>query len=56
MARRSTGACPACSRHSVQPRQAVWEGLQSQGGQQLARIFFFYPIFFFYQLCLILVF
>jgi len=37
MARRSTGACPACSGHSVQPRRAVWEGLQSQGGLPRAR-------------------
>ena len=37
MARRSTGACPACSRHSVQPRQAVWEGLQGQSGPSRAR-------------------
>eukprot|EP00315_Gephyrocapsa_oceanica_P044508 CAMPEP_0185537130 /NCGR_PEP_ID=MMETSP1366-20130426/110287_1 /TAXON_ID=38817 /ORGANISM="Gephyrocapsa oceanica, Strain RCC1303" /LENGTH=144 /DNA_ID=CAMNT_0028148849 /DNA_START=218 /DNA_END=649 /DNA_ORIENTATION=- len=37
MARRSTGACPACSRHSVQPRQGVWEGLQGQRGPSRAR-------------------
>ena len=38
MARRSTGACPACSRHSVQPRQAVWEGLQGQSGPPRTRL------------------
>ena len=37
MARRSTGACPARSRHSVQPRQGVWEGRQGQGGPSRAR-------------------
>ena len=37
MARRSTGACSGCSRHSGQPRQAVWEGLQGQGGRNRAR-------------------
>eukprot|EP00315_Gephyrocapsa_oceanica_P032420 CAMPEP_0185407950 /NCGR_PEP_ID=MMETSP1365-20130426/1630_1 /TAXON_ID=38817 /ORGANISM="Gephyrocapsa oceanica, Strain RCC1303" /LENGTH=179 /DNA_ID=CAMNT_0028010413 /DNA_START=217 /DNA_END=754 /DNA_ORIENTATION=- len=37
MARRSTGACPACSRHSVQPRQGVWEGRQGQSGPSRAR-------------------
>ena len=37
MARRSTGACPACSRHSVQPRQAVWEGRKGRGGPSRAR-------------------
>ena len=37
MARRSTGACSACSRHSVQPRQGVWEGLQGQRGPSRAR-------------------
>ena len=34
---RSTGACPACSRHSVQPRQGVWEGRQGQSGPSRAR-------------------
>ena len=37
MARRSTGACPACSRHSVQPREGVWEGRQGQSGPFRAR-------------------
>ena len=37
MGRRSTGACPACSRHSVQPRQGVWEGRQGQSGPSRAR-------------------
>ena len=37
MARRSTGDCSACSRHSVQPRQGVWEGLQGQRGPSRAR-------------------
>ena len=37
MARRSTGACPARSRHSVQPRQGVWEGRQGQRGPSRAR-------------------
>ena len=32
MARRSTAACSECSRHSGQPRQALWEGLQGQSG------------------------
>ena len=37
MARRSTGACPACSRHSVQPRQGVWEGREGQSRPSRAR-------------------
>ena len=37
IARRSTAACSVCSRHSVQPRQALWEGLQGQGGPSRAR-------------------
>ena len=37
MARRSTGACPARSRYSVQPRQGVWEGRQGQRGPSRAR-------------------
>ena len=30
MARRSTGACTACSGHSVEPRESVWEGQKGQ--------------------------
>ena len=30
MARRSTGACPGCSWHSVEPRESVWEGQEGQ--------------------------
>jgi len=37
MARRSTAACSECSRHSGQPRQALWEGLQGQGGPYRAQ-------------------
>ena len=37
MARRSTAACSVCSWHSVQPRQALWEGLQGQSGLSRAR-------------------
>ena len=37
MARRSTAACPVCSRHSVQPRQALCDGLQGRRGPPWAR-------------------
>ena len=37
MARRSTAACSVCSRHSVQPRQALCDGLQGRRGPPWAR-------------------
>ena len=37
MARRSTAACSVCSWHSVQPRQALCDGLQGRRGPPRAR-------------------
>ena len=37
MARRSTAACSVCSRRSVQPRWALWDGLHGRRGPPRAR-------------------